>query len=126
MSNLNAVIANNILALLKQQNKRQIDLATALSEPRQKISRLLNGSATISAPTLKKIADYLHVSMDELSSAPTDSVNSNSIHAFMGMVSSDNARQALQTADELANMIVCHKKIRDHGNELMHTWEIRL
>lgn len=49
MIDVNAMIAANIAANLKRQNKKQIDLAEALQMNKQTISKMLNGSRMINA-----------------------------------------------------------------------------
>ena len=61
MVDMNAIIANNILACLKKQNKKQVDLAEAIGMTKQTVHKMLNGSRMINAVELKKIADYLGV-----------------------------------------------------------------
>lgn len=43
MLDVNSMIAANIVTILKQQNKKQIDLADALQTNKQTISKMLNG-----------------------------------------------------------------------------------
>ena len=48
MFDVNSMIAANIVAILKKQNRKQIDLAGALQTNKQTISKMLNGSSTVS------------------------------------------------------------------------------
>ncbi len=123
MIDMNEVIANNILTLLKKQNKKQTDLAEALGTNKQTINKMLNGNRMINAVELKSIADYLDVKMEELTKMDTVDSDINVVHAFMGKVQSTEAKQALQLADELSDMILFHKKVRENGNAMMTTWE---
>lgn len=41
----------------------------------------------------------------------------------MGKVQSEQAKRALQVADELSDMILFHKKVRENGNNMMVDWE---
>ena len=66
MVDMNVMIASNILALLKSQNRKQIDLADALKTNKQTVNKMLNGTRMINAVELKAIADYLGVRMEEL------------------------------------------------------------
>ncbi len=50
-------------------------------------------------------------------------VDTNIVHAFMGRVQSEQAKQTLQLADELSDMILFHKKVRKNGNAMMVVWE---
>jgi hypothetical protein len=40
----------------------------------------------------------------------------------MGKVQSEEARQALKTADELSDMILFHKRVRQNGTAMMSPW----
>ena len=65
MVDMNVMIASNILALLKSQNRKQIDLADALKTNKQTVNKMLNGTRMINAVELKAIADYLGVRMEK-------------------------------------------------------------
>ena len=66
MLDMNLVIANNILMRLKEQSKKQVDLADGIGISKQIVSKMLNGSRAINAIELRKIAEYLGVTMDTL------------------------------------------------------------
>ena len=123
MVDMNVMIANNILALLKSQNRKQTDLADALKTNKQTVNKMLNGTRMINAVELKAIADYLGVRMEELTKISKAHFDTNVVHAFMGKVQSEQAKQALQIADELSDMILFHKRIRENGDAMMVAWE---
>ena len=123
MVDKNAMIAANIVAILKQQNRKQIDLAEALQTNKQTISKMLNGSRMINAIELKQIAEFLGVKMEELTKICQDSVDTDIVHAFMGKVDSEQAKEALQIAVRLSDMILFHRKVRENGTAMMESWE---
>lgn len=123
MIDINTIIAGNIFALLKKQNKRQTDLADALGTTKQTVNKMLNGTRMINAAELKSIADYLGVKMEELTRISAVQADTDVVHVFMGKVQSEQAKQALEIADELSDMILFHKKVRENGNALMTAWE---
>ncbi len=123
MVDMNTIIASNILTLLKKQNKKQTDLADALGTNKQTVNKMLNGTRMINAVELKTIADYLDVKMEELIRINAMHADTNIVHAFMGKVQSEHAKQALQLADELSDMILFHKKVRENGTAMMVAWE---
>lgn len=123
MFDMNLVIANNILMCLKKQSKKQIDLADGIGSSKQIVSKMLNGSRTINAIELRKIAEYLGVSMDMLAKLPEAPQENNVVHAFMGLVTSDGGRKALLTADKLSDMILFHARVRANGTQMMQPWE---
>ena len=122
MFDVNSMIAANIVAILKKQNRKQIDLAGALQTNKQTISKMLNGSRMINAIELKRIAEFLGVKM-ELTKLQGDSVDTDIVHAFMGKVESEEAKEALNIADKLSNMILFHSRVRDNGMAMMKPWE---
>ena len=83
MVDMNVMIANNILALLKSQNRKQTDLADALKTNKQTVNKMLNGTRMINAVELKAIADYLGVRMEELTKISKAHSDTNVVHAFM-------------------------------------------
>lgn len=123
MVDMNTMIAGNILALLKKQNKKQTNLAEALGTTKQTVNKMLNGTRMINAVELKSIAEYLGVKMEELTRISPEYADTNVVHAFMGKVQSERAKQALQIADELSDMILFHKKVRENGTAMMAAWE---
>ena len=66
MLDVNMIIANNIQAELKKENKKQVDLAEEIGVSKQTMSKIMNGARAINAIELHKISEYLHVSMDSL------------------------------------------------------------
>lgn len=123
MVDMNAVIAGNILTLLKKQNKKQTDLAGALGTNKQTVNKMLNCTRTINAVELKTIADYLGVKMEELTKISPLHTDTDIVRAFMRKVQSEQARRALQLADEISDMILFHRKVRENGNAMMAAWE---
>lgn len=123
MTDMNMVIANNILACLKKQNVKQIDMAEALGTNKQTVNKMLNGSRIINAMELKKISDFLGVKMEELTRLSEDSADINIVHAFMGKVASKQAKNALTIADKLSDMILFHRRVRENGTAMMEAWE---
>ena len=123
MVDMNTVIAGNILSMLKKQNKKQTDLANALRTNKQTVNKMLNGTRMINAVELKSIAEYLGVKMEELTKIPSIHADTNIAHVFMGKVQSEQAKQALEIAGELSDMILFHKKVRENGEAMMIAWE---
>ena len=120
---MNLVIANNILMRLKEQNKKQVDLADGIDISKQIVSKMLNGSRAINAIELRQIAEYLGVTMDTLAKLPEVPQENNIIHAFMGRVTSEGGKNALAIADKLSDMILFHSKVRSNGTQMMQPWE---
>lgn len=123
MLDVNSMIAANITAILKRQNKKRIDLANALNTNKQTISKMLNGSRMINAVELKRIAEFLGVKMEELTRIRENADDTDIAHVFMGKVESEQAREALQIADRLSDMILFHSCVRENGTMMMESWE---
>jgi transcriptional regulator with XRE-family HTH domain len=129
MVDMNMIIARNILEILKQQNKKQVDLADALNTNKQTVNKMLNGARMINAVELKRIADFLGVKMENLTQLreneanTTGTVDNNVILAFMGKVESEQAKNALEIADKLSDMILFHNRVRENGVEIMEAWD---
>lgn len=123
MMDMNMMIANNVLTLLKLQNKKQTDLAEALNTNKQTVNKMLNGTRMINAIELKQIADFLGVTMEELTKIHVQPVDIDIAHAFMGKVVSEQAKNALEIADKLSDMILFHRKVRENGLEMMEAWD---
>lgn len=123
MMDMNMVIASNILVILKQQNKKQTDLAQALQTNKQTINKMLNGTRMINAIELRQISDFLGVKMEELTRIQTKAVDTDIVHAFMGKVASEQAKNALEIADKLSDMILFHSKVRGNGTVMMEAWD---
>ena len=123
MVDMNNVIAENIAGFLKKQNKKQTDLADAIGTNKQTVNKMLNGSRMINAVELKSIAKYLGVKMEDLTKITAEYIDPSIVHVFMGKVQSEQAKQALVTADEISDMIIFHKKVRENGKSMMRAWE---
>ena len=124
MVDMDAVIARNIAEQLKKQNKKQVELAEGIGVTKQVITKILNGSRMVNAAELHRIADYFKITMDELVAEPKNPTGTNVVRVFMGQVNSDAAREALEIADELADMIIFHANVMDNAKAMMQTWEI--
>ena len=124
MVDINIVVANNIMDQMKMHNTKQIDLANAIHVSKQIMSKMLNGSRLISVAELHKIADYFHVTMDDLLQNPAEPAEVDVMRAFMGKVGSEEAREALRTADKLADMIIFHANVRENAKVMSEKWEM--
>lgn len=124
MIDMNEVIVHNILEQLRKQNKKQTELAEGVGVTKQVVNKILNGSRMVSAVELHKIADYFNISMEKLVAPPCGIADTNVVRVFMGQVKTDAAREALAAADELADMILFHAKVRENSAAMMQTWEI--
>ena len=123
MVNVNEIISNNIMNIMKQNNKKQVDLAGYLGVSKQVISKMLSGVRMINAIELQKIAEFLDVSMESLVKVPQVIPETNTVKAFMGRVESQEAKKGLAIADEIANLICFYARTHENAIEMMQPWE---
>lgn len=123
MANMNEIISNNIMLAMKKQGKKQVDLSSYLGVSKQIISKMLSGARIINAVELQKIAEFLGVSMESLVEIPQIIPETNTVKAFMGKVESPEAKEGLQIADEIADMICFYTRTRENAENMMQPWE---
>lgn len=123
MPNMNEIISNNIMNIMKQSGKKQIDLAGYLGVSKQIISKMLSGARIINAVELQKIAKFLNVSMESLVKIPEVITETNAVKVFMGRVESQEAKEGLKIADEIANLICFYARTRENSEIMMRPWE---
>ncbi len=123
MVNMNEIISNNIMNIMKQNGMKQIDLAGYLSVSKQVISKMLSGARMINAVELQKTAEFLGVSMESLVRVPQVIPETNTVKAFMGRVDSQEAKDGLAVADEIADLICFYARTHDNAEEMMQPWE---
>lgn len=123
MVKVSEIISNNIIDIMKQNGKKQIDLAAYLGVSKQVISKMLTGGRMINAIELQKISAFLGTSMDNLVKRPEVLQETNAIKAFMGKVETQEAKNGLEIADEIANLICFYARTRENAKEMMESWE---
>lgn len=123
MVNINEIISHNIMNIMKQNNKKQVELAGYLGVSKQITSKMLSGARMINAVELQKIAEFLNVSMESLVKVPQVIPETNTVKAFMGKVESQEAKDGLAIADEIANMICFYARTHENAKEMMQPWE---
>ena len=123
MLDVNMIIANNIQAELKKENKKQVDLAKEIGVSKQTMSKIMNGTKAINAIELYKISEYLHVSTDSLTKMPEELADTNLICMFMERGETEEARKGIQLADELSDMILFHSRVYENGKKMEQSWE---
>ena len=124
MLDINVVVANNVIEQMKKKNVKQIELANAIGVTKQVMSKMLNGSRMINIAELHKISEYFGIKMDDLMYESTVSQEENVVKVFMGKVNTEAAREALNTVDELADMIIYHANVRENAKIMSKTWEM--
>ena len=122
MIDMNAVIANNISLSLEKQNRKQVELAEYLEISRQTVNKMLSGIRTISAGELRRIADFLCTSMEDLTTIPQNYEEADVFRVFMGKAKTEEARQAVRDIDKVIELILFHDKVRENGVAMREEW----
>ena len=123
MLSMNGVIASNIVDNLRKSGKSQIDLAPHLGIFNQTISDMLDGSRTIKAEELQEIAGFLNVPMEELVRILKTTREVDVVQSFIDNGYSDSAREGLELADQLANLICFYARANENAEKMMQPWE---
>ena len=118
MTDMNLVIAKNILTNLQAKKKKQKDLAAYLGVSPQIMSKIMNAERTISAIELKKISDFFDVSLNDLMSNPKSEENFDVSLAFMGKISSEGGKKAVEIASLVADTIIFYDRIIENGKKM--------
>ena len=116
------MIAKNVSVSLAKQNRKQIELAEYLEVSRQTISKMLSGIRTISAGELRRIADFLCTSMEDLTTIPQNYEEADVFRVFMGKAKTEEARQAVRDIDKVIELILFHDKVRENGVAMREEW----
>ena len=123
MVNVNKVIGSNITSRLKENGKKQIDLANHLGVSKQVVSNMLGGARAITAVELQQIAAYFHIPMENLVVIPAEIQDTDVIRAFMGKVETEEAKKGLEIADQIADMICFYANANKTAKKMMRPWE---
>lgn len=123
MLNMNEVIASNIMDNLRKSGKSQIDLAHHLGISNQVMSDMLDGSQTINAVKLQKIAAFLNVPMEELVRILETTREVDVVQSFIDNGYSDSAKKGLELVDQLDNLICFYAKANENAEKMMQPWE---
>ena len=54
---------------------------------------------------------------------PEAPIEMDAIHAFMGRVETEEAKEALRVADKVSDLIVFHTRVRNNGKKMMNPAE---
>lgn len=123
MLNMNEVISSSIVDNLRKSGKSQIDLAHHLGISNQVMSDMLDGSQTINAVKLQKIAAFLNVPMDELVRILETTREVDVVQSFIDNGYSDSAKKGLELVDQLANLICFYARANENAEKMMQPWE---
>lgn len=123
MIDVNMVVVNNIQKILTTKNISIIDLAYGTNISIETINKIMNGSKTINANDLHKIAEFLNVWLETLMKAQEFPTGTNAVNTFMGRVKSKEAQRGIEIANELSDMILFHTRVYENGKKMEKPWE---
>lgn len=127
MTDMNLVIAKNILASLKAKKKKQKELAEYLEVSPQIMSKIMNGERSVSAFEMKKISEFLDVPFKDLLKESDNNVDELNIPlVFMGKISSEGGRKAVELANDVADTIIFYDRIIENGKKSEEEMEFQL
>lgn len=95
---LEQVMTENIRRQLKEQKKKQTELAEALEMPRQTVSKLLAGTRTITAAELKRISEFLGVPMESLMEEEGEDSTAGFPEGYLRQAASREAQEGIRAA----------------------------
>ncbi|MCK8816284.1 helix-turn-helix transcriptional regulator [Natroniella sulfidigena] len=118
MSSFNQLVGTRIQQKLDELNWTQTDLAEKLATSRQMVNKIVHGRKKITIEELKSIAEILNVELQELTEKPMEEEKTDPIIAFMGEVNSKEAKEGLEHAKEIMDLIIFHRDLKDSHQDL--------
>lgn len=126
MEDLNEVVGRKIQNRLEELNMTQADLARELDISRQVVNKIVNGRKNITFNEASKIAKKLGMDVKKLADCKTDEIEEQKnepILAFMGEVDSKEAKQGLEKARDVMELIIFHKDVNDSKADMFKDME---
>ena len=106
-------LGQKIVSLRKQKNWRQQDFAEKLGVTPRQLIRWENDQVELSPKTIRKIADALGISPEELAAqqaqSPFDRVEDSELRELLSFVPELGDQQALALKIILREMVTCHQ-----------------
>ena len=119
MLKIDEIIAYNVEKILKQKKMKQNELAGAMKISRSTRREIMDGGKVITLALQNKIAKALSVKVKDLLSMDSyNGVSQNVIPVLIGQVHTDNAKNAINIADELSEYILFYRNAVDNGKKM--------
>ena len=119
MLKIDEIIAYNVEKILKQKKMKQNELAGAMKISRSTMREIMDGGKVITLALQNKIAKALSVKVKDLLSMDSyNGVSQNVIPVLIGQVHTDNAKNAINIADELSEYILFYRNEVDNGKKM--------
>ena len=97
------MVLNNIISLLKEQNKKQIDLTKFLGLSKNIFSEWKSKRSTSYMKHLPQIAEFFNVSVDYLLGKETSVTENDFTYALYNELTHDLSEEQIQQLKQLAN-----------------------
>ena len=120
MKDPNVMIGNNIYDALAEHGKKPEEVAVVLGKPVRYVKELLDGKYLIKGYELKQIADYLNVPLSDFVDISRQYAKHTGIENLMDKVESEEAKEAIRIADEISDMILFHRRVRENSIRMMN------
>lgn len=117
MQRLNAIISQNIVDCLKQKKIKQSDLAEATGLSIQSVQKILNCSRNLSFIEMKKIADFLGITVSDLLK-PRYAGGKEITQNMLDNLNSPIVKEVFRSVDTIAGMIDFHVRLERNAYKM--------
>ena len=119
MTSFNSIVGNRIQKCLDEIGWSQSRLAEELNVSRQVVNKIIHGRKNINLEEIKLISDILGISLKKLVQEENkNEFEQDPIIAFMREVNTQEAKDGLNKAKEIMDLIIFHRDINESHQEL--------
>ncbi|MFW6029250.1 MAG: helix-turn-helix domain-containing protein [Halanaerobiales bacterium] len=119
MTSFNSLVGNRIQERLDEIGWSQSRLAGELGVSRQIVNKIIHDRKNITLEEIKLIADILGISLEDLIQEKDENeVEEDPLIAFMGEVDSQEAKDGLNKAKKIMDLIIFHRDVNDSRKKL--------
>ena len=122
VSSFNTVVGKRIQECLNKKGWSQARLADELDVSRQVVNKIIHGRKNITLEEVKLIADKLEIGLEELiekaENKDKEEREVDPLIVFMGEVESQEAKDGLNKAKKIMDLIIFHRDINESRQHL--------
>ena len=119
MNSFNSNVGKRIQECLDKKGWSQSRLADELDVSRQVVNKIIHGRKNITLEEVKLIADKLEINLEELvEQSEEEDKEMDPMIAFMGEVDSQEAKDGLDKAKNIMDLIIFHRDINESRKNL--------
>lgn len=118
MIDIKIIIGNNIKDIMKKKHRSIDEMAEHLGLSRKKVARIIHGAVMLNADELQNISVFLNVSINDLIKLPSDICKGITCTTARNIKTLE-AKEGLQIAYEIADMICFYSRVHENAEELM-------